>query len=374
MQSLDLAQSSCGRCRDRRVKCDRRKPGCQRCEKYSQQCPGYERKRPFRDEGPGLQKKFSRSDLGDRFSVTLSRSTETPSTASPPPTIPSIADPLTTGTSAGDVQSEARVDITSTSEAQDWVTNDDRFFDLDPAVYYTLEGNACGVNPAVPQRVTESQPATPSRVEPTSPGNGEENATLEVADEDHRETNFLPLLIRRFVEIISPWLDVFDTERYFGYVVPVRACHSRLLRDSLAAVAAKQLANFNRGKETQHNRDSATRSATLDSDATLSVDWSFQAASFYDRAIRSMIKALESISKLACRETRIYAAKAATKVAHSTSDVKRDTCWRAPRSTGRYRRSISCNANLTGLRADGQSPFEHGTVSLNLAYPHAHTH
>ncbi|EXA31283.1 hypothetical protein FOVG_17407 [Fusarium oxysporum f. sp. pisi HDV247] len=296
MQSLDLAQSSCGRCRDRRVKCDRRKPGCQRCEKYLQQCPGYERKRPFRDEGPGLQKKFSRSDLGDRFSVTLSRSTETPSTASPPPTIPSIADPSTAGTSAGDVQSEARLDIPSTSEAQDWVTNDDRFFDLDPAVYYTLDGNACGVDPAVPQRVTESQPATPYRVEPTSPGNGEENATPEVADEDHREANFLPLLIRRFVEIISPWLDVFDTERYFGYVVPVRACHSRLLRDSLAAVAAKQLANFNPGKETQHNRDSATLSATWDSDASLSVDWSFQAASFYDRAIRSMIKALESIT------------------------------------------------------------------------------
>lgn len=269
--------------------------------------------------------------MGDRFSVTLSRSTGIPSAASPPPTIPPIADPSTAGTSAGEVQSEARLDIASTSDARDWITNSDNFFDLDPAVYYTLGGNACGTNPAVSQHVTEPQPATPSGAEPTSPSNGEENATPEVADEDHRETNLLPLLIRRFVEIISPWLDIFDTERYFGYVVPVRACHSRLLRDSLAAVAARHLANLDRGKETQHNRDSATRPTTLDSDATLSVDWSFQAASFYDRAIRSMIKALGSISKPACRQTRIYSASAATKVVYSTSDANRDTCWRAHR-------------------------------------------
>ncbi|KAL7757393.1 hypothetical protein ACKLNR_011920 [Fusarium oxysporum f. sp. zingiberi] len=200
-------------------------------------------------------------------------------------------------------------EVASTGVLQDSISDDDRFFDLDPAVYYEQEGKLCGVDFSASHPAPDIKPVTPCEVEVPSSTDPEEVSTPDLSPADTRENTLYALLVRRFVEVISPWLDVFDPDRYFGYVVPIRASRSSLLRDSLAAVAAKQLGNLGCHTETQCNTDSSTAPEPLDPTVALSVDWSFEAASFYDRAIRSMINALQSIGKSARQETLHYPAK-----------------------------------------------------------------
>ncbi|KAI7640527.1 hypothetical protein KC322_g20563, partial [Hortaea werneckii] len=52
------SERACDRCRERRVKCDKRQPTCLRCEKLGKPCPGYDKKRKFVDEGVTLRKKY----------------------------------------------------------------------------------------------------------------------------------------------------------------------------------------------------------------------------------------------------------------------------------------------------------------------------
>lgn len=56
------SERACDRCRERRVKCDKRQPACLRCEKLGKPCPGYDKKRKFVDEGASLRKKYQRPD------------------------------------------------------------------------------------------------------------------------------------------------------------------------------------------------------------------------------------------------------------------------------------------------------------------------
>ncbi|KAJ4048551.1 hypothetical protein NW761_004278 [Fusarium oxysporum] len=196
-------------------------------------------------------------------------------------------------------------EVASTGVLQDSISDDDRFFDLDPAVYYEQEGKLCGVDFSASHPPPDIQPVTPCEVEVPSSTDPEEVSTPDLSPADIRENTLYALLVRRFVEVISPWLDVFDPDRYFGYVVPIRASRSSLLRDSVAAVAAKQLGNLGCHTETQCNTNSSTAPEPLDPTVALSVDWSFEAASFYDRAIRSMINALQSIASPIHIETRL---------------------------------------------------------------------
>ncbi|KAH6610444.1 hypothetical protein Trco_000464 [Trichoderma cornu-damae] len=65
----------------------------------------------------------------------------------------------------------------------------------------------------------------------------------EPSSEADHETAYL---IRYFAERISPCLDVFDIERFFGHIVPIKAIRSPLLQNALAAIAAKQFGKTKR--------------------------------------------------------------------------------------------------------------------------------
>ncbi|KAI8671962.1 Zn(2)-C6 fungal-type domain-containing protein [Fusarium sp. Ph1] len=238
MPPLDIAQSSCGRCRKRRVKCDRRKPGSQRCEKYSQPCPGYEKERLFRDEGPGLHRKFASTRSSKPHSDATSASTQ----ATPGPVV--FSDP--TGPSTTNVESDIISSSTSTTIPQESVFEDARFFDLDPAVYYDQESDICDASAQLPQPAPASVYETDHELQrdvlpydqPAAPTGTRCNSSPDLDEQNHKQDTLHALLIRRFVEFISPWLDVFET------------------------------------------------------------NWSFEAASFYDKAIRSMITGLKSMAPI----------------------------------------------------------------------------
>lgn len=52
------AERPCQACRQKRVKCDKRLSGCQRCADSGSQCPGYKTARKFFDESEKVRKKF----------------------------------------------------------------------------------------------------------------------------------------------------------------------------------------------------------------------------------------------------------------------------------------------------------------------------
>ena len=56
------AGRACETCRMRRVKCDKRLPGCARCEKLGQPCSGYKTERRFFDDGAKVRRKFGDED------------------------------------------------------------------------------------------------------------------------------------------------------------------------------------------------------------------------------------------------------------------------------------------------------------------------
>lgn len=78
-------------------------------------------------------------------------------------------------------------------------------------------------------------------------------------------------------------MDLFDQEQHFSHLVPLKALHDALLRNAIAAVAAKQL-GLVKGKnsftETQTQKPAAMEVINV-----LDVDWFYKAANYYDKAI-----------------------------------------------------------------------------------------
>ncbi|KIW10308.1 hypothetical protein PV08_11270 [Exophiala spinifera] len=56
--AVAVSERACHSCRQRRVKCDKRIPGCLRCEKLGRPCTGYDTERKFLDEGAKVRRKY----------------------------------------------------------------------------------------------------------------------------------------------------------------------------------------------------------------------------------------------------------------------------------------------------------------------------
>ena len=185
------------------------------------------------------------------------------------------------------------------------------FFDIDPNIYFAEGNNCCGWIPNAPllNDLPDSQAPTISWLSQITPGNFSDSSpypetsmasmidsdspSVDMAGGDEYETAHL---IQHFSEHISPYLDVFDIEKYFGHVVPVRARRSNLLSSSLAAIAAKQFAKTKREPLSGQSAATTPSGSFLDQYYTdPNVDWFYKAASFYDKAIVQMMSSLQSL-------------------------------------------------------------------------------
>lgn len=192
------------------------------------------------------------------------------------------------------------------------------FFDIDPGEYYRQPNNCCGWIPnahlindshdsLAPTTLSwytpigsESIPDSPRHPPPESRRDSDAQSRDSQSDDVDSETAHL---IQHFSQHISPCLDIFDIQRYFGHAVPVRALESTLLRNLVAALSAKQFAN------TRKENSSAPMSPTIAGrgwPATPSCldqyychvpnrEWFYRAASFYDKAITQMMELLQSL-------------------------------------------------------------------------------
>lgn len=185
---------------------------------------------------------------------------------------------------------------------------DPAWFDLEPDSFYGKNNNSCGFIPNLPNIVDEVDKTLPRpTVEPFgTPLSGLDGVDIGnlwapetqlhtsqiITDEREHEMAFL---IRHFSESLGPWMDLFDCEKHFGQLVPLKALRDALLKNSIAAVAAKQLGRVRGNKPflgRQHQRP-----ATMEIiDDSAGIDWYYKAANYYDKAIMYSRLYLQALS------------------------------------------------------------------------------
>ena len=90
-------------------------------------------------------------------------------------------------------------------------------------------------------------------------------------------------------------MDLFDQDKHFGNLVPLKALRDALLRNAIAAVAAKQLGRVKGAKA--HIGIQCQKPATMEViDDVLATDWFYKAANYYDKAIAFSRMYLQAIS------------------------------------------------------------------------------
>lgn len=90
-------------------------------------------------------------------------------------------------------------------------------------------------------------------------------------------------------------MDLFDQDKHFGNLVPLKALRDALLRNAIAAVAAKQLGRVKGAKS--HVGKQAQKPATMEVIEDVPVtDWFYKAANYYDKAIAFSRMYLAAIS------------------------------------------------------------------------------
>lgn len=385
---MEVSTVPCTLCRKRRVKvstvstadylavgwrglltssqCDKRLPGCARCEKSSRSCPGYNHLRKFLDESQNLRKKFASANASPQGSgpsdpikvhpaaqasssvsslsgslnsaplpTTISSNTGVARNQSQPesPVQPHIQTGAQAGTQAKAPNNVLRGiglerlnhdGLSATQEITDapFILTDSfsdedfdaRFFDIDPNEYFAEGNNCCGFIPSVSlisdagglqgpslswlsdvnlegyaasgydPEADKSQTSDKLETEASSP-------MPDSSSEADHETAYL---IRYFAERISPCLDVFDIERFFGHIVPIKAIRSPLLQNALAAIAAKQFGKTKRETYMASHHSPGRSVLELYSNAA-HIDWFYKAASFYDKAIGHMMRLLQTL-------------------------------------------------------------------------------
>lgn len=90
-------------------------------------------------------------------------------------------------------------------------------------------------------------------------------------------------------------MDLFDRERHFTHLVPLKALRDALLRNAIAAVAAKQLGRT-RGQKPLSGHQNQRPSAMEVLDENSEVDWFYKAANYYDKAIAFSRQYLQAVS------------------------------------------------------------------------------
>ncbi|OAQ84769.1 alpha beta hydrolase fold family [Purpureocillium lilacinum] len=349
MTGLGIAPVPCIRCKARRVKCDKRQPGCARCEKSAQPCPGYNRVRKFLDEGENLRHKIAKgtgSRRSDSSSASVVRdstpakaagsvkqaSPKTPFVASPrsrtddtngagiDPAIIHEHSPLAGGQSKPEdvyplnVHPASSIAMITPRSFSD-LDFDAAYFDIDPQVYYADPINCCLLIPDAsqadddefldPTQTASSMLSPITSFDPSAQsGSGGSSLSAPSDQDDDDEEHEASHLIRYFADFTSQWLDIFDMEKFFGTVVPVRAVHSALLKNSLAAVAAKQFGSLRKASGARSSPEHGSYPPHEQSHwrSTLDIhfdksgpEWFYKAASFYDKAIGQMMASLQTL-------------------------------------------------------------------------------
>jgi hypothetical protein len=174
--------------------------------------------------------------------------------------------------------------------AMDFSNSD--FFDLDIETYYANGNNACGFIPGLPVIMSEAEDLEMDELDhhslaSTAPdpivASQGQNSGRENAEAIAERKDEMAILIRLFVDVMAPWMDLFDFDAYFTRIIPLKASNNAMLQAALAAVASKQLARYGMSSSIDKSRYAMVLSSKY-RDITPN-EWFYKAASYYDRGI-----------------------------------------------------------------------------------------
>jgi len=90
-------------------------------------------------------------------------------------------------------------------------------------------------------------------------------------------------------------MDLFDKDKHFAHLVPLKALRDVLLRNAIAAVAAKQLGRVNGHKPFVGVQcQKPAHMEILEDD--VNINWFYKAANYYDKAITQSREYLATLS------------------------------------------------------------------------------
>ncbi|KAF2132349.1 hypothetical protein P153DRAFT_421311 [Dothidotthia symphoricarpi CBS 119687] len=119
-----------------------------------------------------------------------------------------------------------------------------------------------------------------------------------LAEQDHE----IAFLLRWFSEGPGYWMDLFDLGTYFASYVPVKARDNPLLKYAAVACAAKALARVQGHKPVMGGSVACQARMELYPDAQF-VDWKHKAAVYYDNAVSLLLQALRMDATVAFNDS-----------------------------------------------------------------------
>ncbi|KAK5135950.1 hypothetical protein LTR08_004408 [Meristemomyces frigidus] len=134
------------------------------------------------------------------------------------------------------------------------------WFDLDPSLYYENNNNSCGF---IPNAHIIDEVDRKDMWQTTEPPTGTPISGIGST------------VVR---------MDLFDKDKHFAHLVPLKALRDALLRNAIAAVAAKQLGRVKGHKLFGANQCQKPAMMEVIEDAS-NIDWFYKAANYYDKAI-----------------------------------------------------------------------------------------
>ncbi|PYI11740.1 hypothetical protein BO78DRAFT_425636 [Aspergillus sclerotiicarbonarius CBS 121057] len=329
------SNKACERCKKRHLKCDETRPSCQRCTNAGVECPGYVQTRKFIDQGASVRRRYApyREREYNRDAPNSPRRTTTESSsgigldgsttgdianqsafqsqqaASPAADRLLEASQAFFGSSIDELNQHNQAhtrkhsdrntpnqpaailqpdSITALEQPWSVLNRDSTQLSLSPNTPF---GDASHPHGNTPIHFQHDNAPTPARIPSLdiqsirSEKEDFHDVVSELMTDTEHEISFL---IRHFTQVIAPWLDLSDSTRFFATYVPLRAIDNDFLRYSIAALAAKQLAQM-KGATCTASIGMFTSPATMETYPNASdVDWFLKAANYYYLAITRM--------------------------------------------------------------------------------------
>ncbi|CAG8412112.1 unnamed protein product [Penicillium salamii] len=327
------SNKACERCKKRHLKasfCDETRPHCQRCIAAGVECPGYVQTRKFIDQGATVRRRYApyqeaHSKTGSGSNPSRAPMEQSPDLTQQEDSQANMKERTMQWNQPSEQKSplhlqmeETRLDPRDDPMRMDVSHPSPSQAEQDSPQRNTLNASEA-TNTYVPHQpldIGESRISTPgtthksispntsSRGFPTfehtlnsstfpSPGprwvqpseslshRSEKEEFQDIFSELMTGTEHeIAFLTRHYSEVIGPWLDLSDTEKFFTVYSPVRAINNTSVKYAIAALAAKHLARVK--GITSPNGGIFTSPATTEvyPNAT-QVDWFLKAANYY---------------------------------------------------------------------------------------------
>ncbi|KAJ5823713.1 hypothetical protein N7447_006053 [Penicillium robsamsonii] len=324
------SNKACERCKKRHLKCDETRPYCQRCTTAGVECPGYVQTRKFIDQGATVRRRYAPYQEHHPRTGSAFNSPKVPAEL--------ISDPQPQSS-----QLEPKEQILQWNQPKEqhnpalhFQMGETRLDSRNDTMIVEMPGSSSQPELAIgsTQQATMHAPESPAisisnsmsgieegsrstrnpiyqSISPTGPAGGFptfdstynaipqkspdyqrviSESSSHRSEKDEFQDIFSELmtgteheiafLTRHYSEIIGPWLDLSDTQKFFTVHVPIRAINNLSVKYAISALAAKHLARLKGVKPSTGGMFTSPATTEIYPNAT-QVDWFLKAANYY---------------------------------------------------------------------------------------------